>query len=112
MTGNTQGGIVMVVTQIRLAPQPAVVTAALPSAIRRRVAVTVVLAPLTWLGLTSAGGGLTYAPLFWLVVVGVASVLGAASLSTYVPGPGPVVPRSGAADRVPSSPPLRCPSRR
>ena len=88
MTANTHGGIVSSVTEIRHATQPVVVAAPLPSATRRRVAVTVVLAPLAWLGLTSAGGGLTYAPLVWLVLVGVASVLGAASLSTYVPGPG------------------------
>jgi hypothetical protein len=52
------------------------------------VLVGVVLAPLAWLGLESAGGGLTYAPLVSMVLVGVASVLGAASLATYVPGPG------------------------
>jgi hypothetical protein len=80
------------VTEIRRAPQTVAVAVAVavavPSATRRRVAVAAVLAPLAWFGLTSAGGGLTYAPLLWLVVVGVASVLGAASLSTYVPGPG------------------------
>jgi hypothetical protein len=72
------------VTEIRRSPQ----AVAVPSATRRRVGVAAVLAPLAWLGLTSAGGGLTNAPLAWLVLVGVASVLGAASLATYVPGPG------------------------
>ena len=78
-------------TEIRRAPQPVAVAAAavaLPSARPRRVLVGVVLAPLAWLALTSAGGGLTYAPLIWILLVGVASALGAASLATYVPGPG------------------------
>ncbi|HEY5482382.1 MAG TPA: hypothetical protein VIK31_01025 [Propionibacteriaceae bacterium] len=76
-------------TEIRRAPQPVAIAAAVvPSARPRRVLVGVVLAPLAWLGLTSAGGGLTYAPLVWMVLVGVASVLGAASLATYIPGPG------------------------
>ena len=77
-------------TEIRRAPQPAAVVAAvaLPSARPRRVLAGVVLAPLAWLALTSAGGGLTYAPLTWVLLVGVASALGAASLATYVPGPG------------------------
>ena len=75
-------------TGIRRALQAIAVAVVVPSATRRRVGVAAVLAPLAWLGLTSAGGGLTYAPLAWSVLVGVASVLGAASLSTYVPGPG------------------------
>ena len=75
-------------TEIRRAPQSVAAVAALPSARPRRVLVGVILAPLAWLGLTSAGGGLSYAPLLWVVLVGVASAFGAASLSTYVPGPG------------------------
>lgn len=68
------------------APSPAPVGVA--SARPRRVAVATILAPLAWLVLTSAGGGLTTAPLVWLGLVGVAAILGAASLATYVPGPG------------------------
>lgn len=58
------------------------------SARRRRVVVGAVLAPLAWLTLTSAGGGVATAPVGWPVLVGVAAILGAASLATYVPGPG------------------------
>lgn len=68
------------------APAQPVVRAA--SATRRRVVVGAVLAPLAWLTLTSAGGGLAMAPAVWLILVGAASVLGGASLATYVPGPG------------------------
>ena len=75
------------VTEIRQASS-GVVAAALPRVTRRRGVVSVVLAPLAWLVLTSAGGGLTYAPLAWILLVGLASVLGAVSLSTYVPGVG------------------------
>jgi hypothetical protein len=57
------------VTEMRHAPQTVAVVVAVPSATGRRVAVAAVLAPLAWLGLTSAGGGLTYAPLVWLVLV-------------------------------------------
>lgn len=58
------------------------------SARRRRIVVGVALAPLAWLTLTSAGGGWAMAPAVWLILVGAASVLGGASLATYVPGPG------------------------
>ena len=67
------------------APTPAPVRAA--SARHRRVAVATLLAPLGWLVLTSAGGGLEGAPVAWLGLVGLAAILGAASLATYVPGP-------------------------
>ena len=68
------------------APTPAPVRVA--SARRRRTVVATLLAPLAWLVLTSAGGGLTSAPVVWLGLVGVAAILGATSLATYVPGPG------------------------
>ncbi len=73
--------------EIHEAPQP-VATAPVRSALPRRVLVGVIVAPLAWLGLTAAGGGLTYASVVWMVLVGAASVFGAASLATYVPGPG------------------------
>lgn len=74
--------------EIRRATQPVVAEAVARPATPRRVLVGALIAPLAWLGLTAAGGGLAFAPVMWMVLVGVASVFGAASLATYVPGPG------------------------
>lgn len=58
------------------------------SATTRRLVAGAILAPLAWLTLTSAGGGVASAPVLWLLVVGAAAVLGSAGLATFVPGPG------------------------
>ena len=58
------------------------------SAVPRRIVVGVVLAPLAWWALVTAGGGLAGASGAWIAFVGLASAFGAAGLATYVPGPG------------------------
>ncbi len=55
---------------------------------RRRAAATVALTPVVFLLAASAGGGWSPAPVPWLVVVAVTAVVGAATLSTYLPGRG------------------------
>lgn len=52
---------------------------------RRRLVATAVLAPVVFLLAASAGGGWSPAPGAWLVAVVMTSVVGAATVSTYVP---------------------------